>query len=186
MTPIFFDLEPQDSARDVGGFAAMEAMRVAVACTWDPVVGFRDWWEMQAVDLVKELQRWDRIVGYNITVFDYRILAGYADVKGLYEKSFDILGEIRRQGFWGSPSARSDKAQGVSLNHLAKLNLGEAKAEISMSAAQLYKTGQLEELMAYCRRDVELTQRLYQLWYEQGFLWLSATVSVDFPSWSLE
>jgi DEAD/DEAH box helicase domain-containing protein len=168
---IFFDLETKKLANEVGGWANIEALGLAVACTHDDNAGYRDWWEAQAADLLDELRRASLIVGFNVNQFDYRVLSLYGDVAGLEDKTLDILDEIREQG-----------AKRIGLNTLAKINLGEAKSlESGVQAIMLWRAGRVEELVAYCRRDVELTRRLYELWEARGLLWVSANEYVIWP-----
>jgi len=168
---LFFDLETQKLAQDVGGWANIEALRLSVGCTHDEENRYRDWWEAQAADLIAELQRATLIVGFNVTGFDYRVLSLYGGVAGLDDKTFDILDEIKLQ-----------RGERVALNVLAKINLGEAKSlESGVQAVRLWRAGRREELVAYCRQDVELTRRLYELWEAMGILWTSGTEYVGWP-----
>jgi len=170
MTLIFFDLETQKLANEVGGWGNIEALGMSVGCTYDDDAGYRDWWEAQAADLLDELHRASLIVGFNVNRFDYRVLSLYGRSEDLEEKTFDMLDEIFEQ-----------QGRRVSLNRLAILNLGEAKTlESGVQAIRLYRQGRLEELVAYCRRDVELTKRLYEVWESHGILWTS---SRDFVVW---
>jgi DEAD/DEAH box helicase domain-containing protein len=167
---LFFDLETQKLAHEVGGWGNIEALGMSVGCTYDDQAGYRDWWEAQAADLLDELRRAELIVGFNVNVFDYRVLSLYGNSSDLEERTFDMLDEIFQQ-----------TGKRVGLNTLSVLNLGEAKVfESGVSAVRLWKTGKLEELVAYCRRDVELTKRLYEHWEAQGILWTS---SVDYVVW---
>jgi DEAD/DEAH box helicase domain-containing protein len=167
---IVLDIETQYLADEVGGWHNLAALRLAVAVTWDEDVGYRTWWEGQAGDLLAELGRSKLVVGYNISAFDYAVLSLYGDTEELLEKTFDILDEL-----WQQLHKR------VSLNLVAKLNLGEAKAyESGADAVKLWRDGRLEDLEAYCLKDVELTKRLYELWEAEGVLWIS---NVDFAVW---
>jgi len=171
VTILFFDLETQKLAYEVGGWGNIEALGMAVGCTYDDQAGYRDWWEAQAADLLDELRRAELIVGYNVTHFDYRVLSLYGDSSVLEERTFDMLDEIFQQ-----------MHRRVALNSLAVINLGEAKIfESGVHAVRLYRQGRMEELIAYCRRDVELTRRLYELWEAQGILWISKVEYVVWP-----
>ena len=168
---LFLDLETQHLAAEVGGWCNVEALRLAVACTYDDDAGYRDWWELQAGDLLEELSRASHIVGYGLSQFDYRVLTAYGSTRGLEAKTFDLLHEVRSQ-----------HVRSVSLNTLAVLNLGEAKVfESGVQAVKLWKVGALEELTAYCRKDVELTRRLYEFWETQGLLWVPGGQYVVWP-----
>jgi DEAD/DEAH box helicase domain-containing protein len=167
---IVVDIETQHLADEVGGWGNLEALRVSVALTWDEDAGYRTWWEGQAGDLLAELGRSKLVVGYNVSAFDYAVLSLYGRVDDLAERTFDILDEIFQQC-----------GRRVGLNVVAHLNLGEAKAyESGADAVKLWRDGRLDDLAAYCLKDVELTKRLYEMWEEQGILWISGT---DFAIW---
>lgn len=171
MRVVFFDLETQNLVSEVGGWGSVEALRISVACTFDQERGYRDWWEAQAGDLLQVLRGASQIVGFNLNAFDFRVLAPYGDVSALVEKTFDMHAEIHRQ-----------TGRRVGLNSLAVINLGEAKAfESGVQAVRLWRTGRLEELVNYCRRDVELTRRLYELWQSWGLLWVSGLEYAVWP-----
>lgn len=167
---IVLDIETQNLADEMGGWHNLAALQLAVAVTWDEDTGYRTWWEGQAGDLLAELGRSKLVVGYNISAFDYAVLSLYGDTEELLEKTFDVLDELYQQ-----------LHKRVSLNLVAKLNLGEAKAYASgADAVKLWRDGRLDDLEAYCLKDVELTQRLYELWEAEGVLWISG---VDFAVW---
>lgn len=168
---LFFDLETQKLAHEVGGWGNIEALGLAVAASYDDDHGYRDWWEAQAGDLLEELDKADLVVGYNVTKFDYRVLSLYGSTAGFDAKTFDILDEIVAQ-----------RGRRVSLASLAVINLGEAKGlESGVMAVSLWKTGEMEKLIAYCRKDVELTKRLYAMWEDQGLLWVPGGDYVVWP-----
>ena len=70
-----------------------------------------------------------------------------------------MLGEIRRQ-----------LGYRLSLNHMSEINLGEGKAGDGLQSLQWRKEGRLDLIEQYCRKDVEMTGRLYELGRQQGFL----------------
>jgi DEAD/DEAH box helicase domain-containing protein len=165
---IFFDLETQYLASEVGGWGNKELLKLAVGGTYDDQAEYQLWWEAQAVDLIEELQGQDLIIGFNTRAFDFAVLSFYGDVRGLDDKNFDLLAEVRRQ-----------TGRTLSLNHLAFINLDESKAlESGLIAPELYRTGRLDELAAYCQRDVELTKRLFETWEAQGLLWIDAARTI--------
>lgn len=158
---IFFDLETQYLAAEVGGWGNKALLRLAVAATFDEQQQYQIWWEAQASDLIETLRDHELIVGFNTRAFDFAVLSFYGDTWGFEEKNFDILAEVRRQG-----------AGTLSLNHLAHINLDEGKSyESGAVAVELFRTGRLDELSAYCQRDVELTRRLFEKWEAEGLLW---------------
>jgi DEAD/DEAH box helicase domain-containing protein len=159
---IVFDLETQFLAAEVGGWGNKELLRLAVACTWDEQMQYQTWQEPQAPDLITELTTHDLIVGFNTRAFDFSVLSFYGDTRGFAAKNFDILAEIRQQ-----------TGLTLSLNHLASINLGEAKSyESGAVAVELWRQGRIEELIAYCQKDTELTKRLFEFWETNGLLWV--------------
>jgi DEAD/DEAH box helicase domain-containing protein len=159
---IIFDLETQFLAAEVGGWGNKELLRLAVACTWDEQRQYQVWQEPQAPDLIAELQGHDIIVGFNTRVFDFAVLSFYGDTRGFEDKNFDVLAEVRQQ-----------TGKTLSLNHLASINLGEAKSyESGTVAVELWRQGRIEELIAYCQKDVELTKRLFEKWEAEGIIWV--------------
>ena len=58
----------------------------------------------------------------------------------------------------------------LSLSHLCETNLGQAKAGEGMQSLAWWKEGRIDLIERYCRRDVELTGRLYDLGRRQRFL----------------
>jgi DEAD/DEAH box helicase domain-containing protein len=169
---IFFDLETQYLAAEVGGWGNKELLRLAVAATFDDQQQYQVWWEAQASDLIETLRDHDMIVGFNTRAFDFAVLSFYGDTRGFAEKNFDILAEVRAQG-----------AGTLSLNHLANINLDEGKSyESGAVAVELFRTGRLDELSAYCQKDVELTKRLFEKWEAEGILFTD-TARTRFVVW---
>ena len=58
----------------------------------------------------------------------------------------------------------------ISLDLLAKINLGTQKTHHSLEAPVMYREGRLEELADYCLHDVRITKDLYELARAQGYL----------------
>lgn len=58
----------------------------------------------------------------------------------------------------------------VSLDVLAKVNLGVGKTNHSLDAIKFYAAGDWESLEKYCLNDVLITRDLYELAKYQGYL----------------
>lgn len=100
------------------------------------------------------------LVGHNIRAFDWEVLAGEFEARGL----------VGHRGAWGPAAARLLDTMATlqarlgwrpSLEALALHNLGEAKSMPSALAPALWRRGERREVIAYCRRDVDLTRRLW-------------------------
>ena len=68
---VYFDLETQKTANDVGGWDKKRDMGMSVGVTYSTQLGqYRIYREDQANDLVQQLFRADLVVGFNILNFD--------------------------------------------------------------------------------------------------------------------
>jgi DEAD/DEAH box helicase domain-containing protein len=157
---LFFDLETQKTAQDVGGWQNTHLMRVSVAAVFDTLKDcFLDYDEENIDALLAHLAKADLIVGFNIKRFDYRVLKAYArdDLSAL--PTFDILEDIhRRLGFR------------LGLDHLARETLNRGKTAHGLQAVEWFRRGELKKLTEYCRHDVMVTRDLFQYGLEKGHL----------------
>lgn len=171
MSEIFLALEAQSSANEVGGDINLSATRLALAVTWDEQQKYRTWYEAQALDLIRELQQFDYIIGYKLNQYDFIVLSGYSDLaESLYEITFDLITEIRLQ---------ADRL--VSLNDLARRNLSIQQLISAKPPVELFRRGLLDELQAWVQRSVTLTRSLFELWQKRGFLWVARNAYVLWP-----
>ena len=58
----------------------------------------------------------------------------------------------------------------LSLNHLSEVNLGEGKSGDGEQSLRWWKEGRMDLIEQYCRKDVEMTRRLYELGQSRGYL----------------
>ena len=78
MDIIYFDLETQRTANDVGGWDKKYQMGMSVGVTYSTVDDtYEIYPERRAGDLVNRLRKADLVVGYNILHFDYQVLMAY-------------------------------------------------------------------------------------------------------------
>jgi DEAD/DEAH box helicase domain-containing protein len=157
---LVFDLETQRSADDVGGWGFASKMGLALAVVYDVAQAvYRTYYETDVDRLLLDLAFADRVVGFNIDRFDLAVLSGYTDRDLGRIRTLDLLGEIHRSvGFR------------VSLNHLSEVNLGESKSGDGLQSLQWWKEGRIDLIERYCRKDVEVTKRLWELGRAQRFL----------------
>ncbi|MCH2171230.1 DEAD/DEAH box helicase [Myxococcota bacterium] len=147
---VYFDIETQRSANDVGGWHNAHLMRVAVAVTFDTVTkAFQTYRESDVPDLIEHLAAADLVVGFNIRSFDYKVLRGYTQRNLSELPTFDMLEEIhQRLGFR------------LALGHLAEETLGVPKSADGLQSLEWWKQGRIDEIVEYCQRDVELMRDL--------------------------
>jgi len=157
---VFFDLETQKSAEDVGGWQNTHLMRVSVAVIYDSLEDrFLSFTEDEIDDLLGRLEKADLVVGFNIKGFDYGVLRAYTN-KNLYDlTTFDILEDVyKRLGFR------------LGLDHLASETLNRGKTADGLQALEWFKQGEMEKLTEYCRQDVAVTRDLFQYGLDRGHL----------------
>ena len=71
---VYFDLETQKSAAEVGGWDKKRDMKMPVGVTYSTATGqYQIYDEAHVADLIKELTRADKVIGFNIENFDYEI-----------------------------------------------------------------------------------------------------------------
>ncbi|MGD9075842.1 MAG: ribonuclease H-like domain-containing protein, partial [Desulfobacteraceae bacterium] len=148
---VYFDLETQKTAEDVGGWHNTHLMRVSVAVIFDSIEKrFISFTEDEIDDLLANLEKANLVVGFNIRRFDYTVLSAYTgkDFKEL--NTFDILEDIyQRLGFR------------LSLDHLAQETLNQAKTADGLQAVEWFRQGEMEKLIEYCQHDVAITKDLF-------------------------
>jgi len=157
---VVLDLETQRGADDVGGWGNIREMGLALAVAYDVKrEAYRTYFEADVDRLLLDLVMADRVVGFNIDRFDLAVLSGYTEWDLRRIRTLDLLAAIYdRIGFR------------VSLGHLAEVNLGESKAADGLQSLAWWKQGRIDLIEHYCRKDVEVTRRLYDLGRHQGYL----------------
>jgi DEAD/DEAH box helicase domain-containing protein len=157
---LFLDIETQRSAEEVGGWHNKHLMRVAAAVVFDSREDvFHVFREDRVHELIDKLKTADLIVGFNITDFDYNVLKGYSSFRLAQLPTFDILQEISQQ-----------LGYRLSLNHLAHKTLNRAKTADGLQSLQWFKEGKIDEVIAYCKKDVEITKDLFLFGLANGYL----------------
>ncbi len=125
---------------------------MAAAVTYNTAMGaYHRYTESRTKDLVQELQAAELVVGYNILEFDYEVLRGYTDSPLKTLPTLDMLEHLaRRLGF--RPS----------LDSVATATLRTGKASDGLQAVRWYRQGQIDKVLEYCQKDVEITKRLHE------------------------
>jgi hypothetical protein len=93
------------------------------------------------------------ILGHNVFDFDYRVLRPHIVLKGIVEKTVDL--RLLLHNLDRSRDAR------LSLESLARLNLGRGKIDDSRNIPALWRAGKRRCVLAHNRRDCELTLELW-------------------------
>jgi len=149
---VYFDLETQRSADEVGGWTKINRMGLSVGVTYSTVRGdYRIYGEKQVNDLVAELQRADLVVGFNILRFDYEVLHGYTVLDLTQLPTLDMMVDLA-----GTLEHR------LSLDSIATATFGVEKTAEGLQAIRWFKDGKLMEIAEYCCYDVKLTKLVHE------------------------
>jgi DEAD/DEAH box helicase domain-containing protein len=157
---LVFDLETQCSAEDVGGWGHIDKMGLALGVVYDMRrEAYRTYYEADVEKLLLDLVMADLVVGFNIDRFDLRVLGAYSEWDLSRIRTLDMLSVIHKQlGFR------------LSLGHLSEVNMGESKGGDGLQSLAWWKEGRIDLIEQYCRKDVEVTRKLFELGHRQGYL----------------
>ena len=157
---LYFDLETQKSAEDVGGWGNIHDMKLAVGVVWDSCEQeYFSYQENTALQLVEKLQTADLVVGFNVKKFDYGVLQPYADFDLDEITTFDMLIDVNKK-----------LGHRLSLNHLAENTLNAEKSADGLVSLQWYKEGKIDKIIEYCKQDVEITRDLFLYGESHGYV----------------
>lgn len=149
---VYFDLETQKSADEVGGWNKISSMGLSVGVTFSTARGnYRIYGEKQVNELLSDLQRADLVVGFNILRFDYEVLHGYTifDLRQL--PTLDMMVALQ-----------NTLQHRLSLDAIASATFGAEKTADGMQAIRWFKDGKLMEIAEYCCYDVKLTRLVHE------------------------
>jgi DEAD/DEAH box helicase domain-containing protein len=157
---LIVDVETQRSAEEVGGWHNKHLMRVAAAVVYDSREdAYQTFQEDRVHELIEKLKTGDLVVGFNIVDFDYAVLKAYTSFRFQQLKTFDLLQEVSRQ-----------LGYRLSLGHLAHKTLNTEKSADGLQSLQWFKEGKMDEIIAYCKKDVEITKDLFLFGLANGYL----------------
>ncbi len=149
---VYFDLETQKSAEEVGGWQNVRDMRMSVGVTYSTATNeYKIYPEDRVDDLVRDLQRADLVVGFNNLRFDYEVLHYYTVLDLTQIPTLDVLIELQKK-----------LMHRLSLDAVAAATLGVEKTSEGMQAIKWYRQGKLLEIAEYCCYDVKITRLVHE------------------------
>jgi DEAD/DEAH box helicase domain-containing protein len=149
---VYFDLETQKSAEEVGGWDKIRDMRMSIGVTYSTATGgYHIYHEKQVDDLINELRRADLVVGFNNLGFDYEVLHGYTILDLRQLPTLDMLVEVRKS-----------LPHRLSLDSIAHASMGVEKTADGLQALRWFKEGKLLEIAEYCCYDVKVTRMVHE------------------------
>ena len=149
---VYFDLETQKSAAEVGGWSRKSEMKMSIGVTYSTGLGeYKIYDEDHVQDLIKQLMRADLVIGYNILNFDYDVLTHYTPLDLTQAPTLDLMKDLEEKiGF--RPS----------LDTVAKATLNAPKIADGLQALKWWKEGRVLEIADYCCFDVKITMEVHE------------------------
>jgi len=160
MNIVYFDLETQKSAQEVGGWDNKHQMRLSFAVTYSTRNGcFVGYEEVDVPALIAELSAADRVVGYNVIGFDYAVLSGYSSFDFSRLPTLDLMVDIATKiGF--RPK----------LDDVVQATLHVGKRADGLAALRWFREGRFAEIALYCQDDVRVTRDLHRFGCDNGHI----------------
>ncbi len=149
---VYFDLETQRSADEVGGWDNIIKMGMSLGVTFGTARGeYNIYGEAHVNELLADLQRADLVVGFNILRFDYEVLHAYTPFDLTQLPTLDLMVDL------------ADKLKHrLSLDSIATATFGFEKTADGMQALTWFKEGRLMDIAEYCCYDVKLTKLVHE------------------------
>ena len=149
---VYFDLETQKSAEEVGGWGNISKMGMSVGVTYSTVSGeYKIYGEKQVNDLITDLQRADLVVGFNNLRFDYEVLHGYTAFDLTQLPTLDMLVVLNET-----------LGHRLSLDSIATATFNVEKTAEGLQAIRWFQEGKLAEIAEYCCYDVKITKLVHE------------------------
>jgi len=160
MNVVYFDLETQKSAQEVGGWDNKHLMRLSFAVTYSTRNDcFAAYEEADVPALIAELSAADRVVGYNVIGFDYAVLSGYSSFDFSRLPTLDLMVDLAAKiGF--RPK----------LDSVAQATLHVGKSADGLAALRWFREGRFAEIALYCQDDVRVTRDLHRFGCDNGHI----------------
>lgn len=158
---VFFDLETQKLAAEVGGWGKKELLKLSVGVTYSTARGgYRIYQERQVEELIDEMTKADLVVGFNTHNFDFAVLQAYYmwDLKDTL-CSLDLLEYFEKQ-----------TSHLVSLESISQACFGLGKIAEGTDAVRWWRAGRYLDVAEYCCFDVKLTKMVYDYGVEHGHI----------------
>jgi len=176
---VYFDLETQKVAAEVGGWGNIDKMGISVAALYHAEKREYSVYLEKDVDrLVAELRRADLVVGFNVLRFDYTVLSAYSVFDFSTVPTLDLMVSIEER-----------IKHRVGLDAVAEATCGVKKTANGMEAIQWWREGKQKQVAEYCCYDVKTTRLVHEHGVRTGKVayvshktFLKQQVAVDWAS----
>ncbi len=154
------DIETKNSFEDVGGKHNLKKLEISLIGVFSYLQNeYLSFEEKEFHIFEKEIKKVGAFIGFATNIFDLPIIEH--NFPNSFPKSFsiDILEEIEKQ-----------RGHKISLNAMAKENIGIEKNGSGLEAINLYHQGKINQLKEYCLQDVKITKELYEFGLKNNYL----------------
>ena len=150
---VYFDLETQRTANDVGGWDKKRDMGMSLGVTYSTRLGeYQIFSEKRVDDLVQQLLRADLVVGFNVINFDYEVLMAYTILDLPHQcRTLDLMVDIEKK-----------LGHRLGLDAVASASLGVGKTGDGLDAIRWWREGKLLDIAEYCCFDVKCTKLVHE------------------------
>ena len=156
---VVFDIETSNSFADVGKYdpALLKVSLVGLYSYADDK--YYSFLENELPKLWPFLEKADRVIGYNIIGFDYKVLNTYypGDLSKL--SSLDLMYVIA-----------DSVGRRLKLDDVAHGSLGTGKSGNGLQAIEYFRKGEMDKLRDYCLQDVKVTKEVYEFGRDNGLI----------------
>jgi len=158
---VYFDLETQRTANDVGGWGNKDRMGMSVGVTYSTAdEAYRIYPESEVEELIRQLRRADLVVGYNVINFDFHVLMGYTPLDlPEFLTTLDLMVDVE-----------TAIGHRLPLEALAQGTFGVGKTAEGLDAIRWWREGKVMEVAEYCCFDVKVTKMVHEYGVEHGGL----------------
>lgn len=159
----YFDLETQRSADEVG-WENKDLMFMSVGVVYvEPENKFKFYTEDKVGYLIRELEKADVIVGYNLINFDYKVLNYYTNNDLCQLPTVDMMIDVNEA---------LDRKRSLKLENVAMSTLGYGKTEQDATIVfDWFKKGLIRNIAHYCKGDVAVTRDVYHYGRDRGIIY---------------
>ncbi len=156
---VYYDVETQKKAEEVGGWEHADKMLISIAVTLAEEEGFKVWHEKDIPDMIRYINGFDLVVSFNGDNFDSKVISHYGDISTMQKKSFDVAQFL---------SAKLKHR--IRLESVAMATLNSGKSADGLAALQWWKEGKIQEIIDYCKQDVQVLRDVVEYGIHQGFV----------------
>ena len=158
---VYFDLETQRSANDVGGWDRKADMGMSIGVTFSSALNrYMIYDEANVQGLIDELRDADLVIGFNHVSFDYEVLMGYTvlDLRDC-TRNLDLMVDLEKT-----------LLHRPNLDAVASETLGESKTAVGTDAIKWWQEGKIMAIAEYCCFDVKVTKMVHEYGARHGLV----------------